>query len=247
VVAALADADGDGVADATDLCPLVSDPAQGDGDEDGVGDACDRQVCGNGVVESDESCDDSNRNDGDGCPATCRQACSPAPLPGCIEPTRAGAASLEIVDALNDRKDRLLWRLGSAAATTTADIGDPASANDLVLCVYNPVGLVLEARIPAGGTCGRKSCWQVKRKGARYRNPASSPDGIDQVHLAAGSAGRAKARVHGKGVNLRVPPLPLALPLQVQLQSEAGRCWSATYTEARRNDARKLLIPVDRR
>ena len=36
-----ADTDGDGVADATDDCPLVADPAQTDGDGDGVGQACD--------------------------------------------------------------------------------------------------------------------------------------------------------------------------------------------------------------
>jgi hypothetical protein len=36
-----ADADGDGVLDAVDLCPTVVDPAQADRDGDGLGDACD--------------------------------------------------------------------------------------------------------------------------------------------------------------------------------------------------------------
>lgn len=35
------DEDGDGIADAVDVCPFLADPAQLDGDGDGVGDACD--------------------------------------------------------------------------------------------------------------------------------------------------------------------------------------------------------------
>jgi Thrombospondin type 3 repeat len=40
-VPAVADADGDGVPDASDNCPSVSNPSQADEDRDGVGDACD--------------------------------------------------------------------------------------------------------------------------------------------------------------------------------------------------------------
>jgi hypothetical protein len=36
------DADGDGIPDATDLCPAVFDPGQGDRDQDRIGDACDQ-------------------------------------------------------------------------------------------------------------------------------------------------------------------------------------------------------------
>jgi len=39
-----ADRDGDGVPDATDVCPTVPDPGQADGDGDGSGDACRRAV-----------------------------------------------------------------------------------------------------------------------------------------------------------------------------------------------------------
>ncbi|MCW5206357.1 thrombospondin type 3 repeat-containing protein, partial [Desulfobulbus sp. F5] len=35
------DTDGDGIADATDNCPLVANPDQADTDGDGKGDACD--------------------------------------------------------------------------------------------------------------------------------------------------------------------------------------------------------------
>jgi hypothetical protein len=35
------DGDGDGIADASDDCPTIADPAQADSDGDGIGDACD--------------------------------------------------------------------------------------------------------------------------------------------------------------------------------------------------------------
>src|SRR5688572_27616675 len=40
-------------------CSCDSEPDEADGD------------CGNGVVEDGEQCDDGNRNDGDGCGASC--------------------------------------------------------------------------------------------------------------------------------------------------------------------------------
>ena len=58
-----ADADGDGVADASDDCPLDPNPGQEDGDHDGVGDACD--VCP-GVADPAQADTDSDHL-GDAC------------------------------------------------------------------------------------------------------------------------------------------------------------------------------------
>jgi cysteine-rich repeat protein len=65
------DGDGDGVADAADNCTSVANADQADVDGDGVGDACDREICGNGVQEYDEQCDDGNLTPGDGCDDVC--------------------------------------------------------------------------------------------------------------------------------------------------------------------------------
>lgn len=67
-----ADSDGDNVHNACDNCAQVHNPGQEDEDQDGVGDVCTLDpMCGNGVVEGTEMCDDGNLEDGDGCSAEC--------------------------------------------------------------------------------------------------------------------------------------------------------------------------------
>ncbi|MEW6269454.1 MAG: hypothetical protein AB1689_09185 [Thermodesulfobacteriota bacterium] len=78
VVATASDQDHDEIPDAFDNCPTTPNPAQQDGDRDTVGDACERQVCGNGVVEPGETCDDGNQSGGDACPADCGAALCPS-------------------------------------------------------------------------------------------------------------------------------------------------------------------------
>jgi hypothetical protein len=51
-----ADADGDGSGDACDNCPDVANPTQRDLDRDGVGDACDPDIDGDGVPNATDVC-----------------------------------------------------------------------------------------------------------------------------------------------------------------------------------------------
>ena len=48
----------------------------------------------------------------------------------------------------------------------------------------------------------------------------------------AGSDGKAKVLVKGKGVRLGMPVLPLAVPVRVQLASASGACWEAEFQSA---------------
>ena len=107
------DTDGDGVDDATDNCPAVSNAGQSDGDSDGVGDACDNCVSASNAAQTDtdsdgagDACDPDDDNDGvadgsDNCPRTANtsqadgdsdglgDACDPCPADptnGCCVP-----------------------------------------------------------------------------------------------------------------------------------------------------------------
>ncbi len=80
----LTDMDEDGILDVDDNCPAVSNASQTDVDEDCLGDACDPQICGNGVKELSEGCDDGNLADGDGCSSECLASSQTKEQQGCI-------------------------------------------------------------------------------------------------------------------------------------------------------------------
>jgi cysteine-rich repeat protein len=65
------DGDGDGICGDVDNCPLDANASQTDVNGNGQGDVCEGVVCGNGLVQGAEQCDDGNIAGGDGCSAIC--------------------------------------------------------------------------------------------------------------------------------------------------------------------------------
>jgi cysteine-rich repeat protein len=65
------DDDGDGLDTIDEDLDGDGDPTDDDSDGDGVPDYLDVPVCGDGVIEGLEECDDLNASDGDGCDASC--------------------------------------------------------------------------------------------------------------------------------------------------------------------------------
>jgi hypothetical protein len=148
-----------------------------------------------------------------------------------------------------DLRDNIVWKWKRGASTTKSDLGDPIHSQGFAMCIYGSDGSVLfHGTVPSGGSCGERSCWRDSGAGFKYRNGAAVPDGMTKVVLVPGGSGHASVVVKGRGVNLDVPALPLALPFTVQLQQESGPCWEAVYEAAgvRRNEPERFRASAAR-
>ena len=173
-----------------------------------------------------------------------RSAAARPPCPG------KGTALLE--DKSPDKRDALNWKYIKGAATTLADFGDPLTATDYTLCIYDSSAASaadLFARAPAGGTCGTKPCWKTIKGGFKYNDKLFTPDGLQQVLLKSGAATKTKILVKGKGVDLPMPTLPLTPMVTVQLKSESGVSLGRPATRPPRRTYRLSTAPkrTDRR
>ena len=103
--------------------------------------------------------------------------------------------------------------------------------------------------MPAGGSCNAASprpCWRASGRGYRYIDRDYTPDGIQQMILKSGDAGKAQIIVKGRGDALDTPPLPITtLPVRVQLVSSTGGCWEATYSTTLRNQTDQVKAKSD--
>lgn len=183
---------------------------------------------------------------------TLPELCAPTPTVGCREGLPAKSTVQLIDNPVDDSKDALKWGWNKGAATTAADFKDPVGGSaGYRVCVYdasaNPQPL-REAAVLPGGTCGSKPCWKVvgsllAPKGYAYKNALAKPDGITDVKLTAGIAGKAKIAVKGKGAKLDMPTLGLTLPVTVQLLIDDGvtpQCWRNVFGTASTNTAAKF-------
>jgi hypothetical protein len=158
--------------------------------------------------------------------------CTPDPRSDCLsaEPSGAKLAIAADADATRDSL-KLQWRAADAVALS--DFGDPASTTGYAICLYDALGLGASDDAPAGRSCGGRPCWRASTSTIHYKDPSTTPDGIRKMTLVAGNAGRARIDLTGRGANLRLPPLPLTAPFEVQLQrSDGGQCYSAAFSAA---------------
>src|SRR5262249_4942194 len=134
-------------------------------------------------------------------------------------------------DKTPSSKDQLKWKWVAGAATTTAELGNPATSTDYQLCVYDSGGRVLSAQAPHAGVCATKACWKASgTSGFKYKDKDLTPNGIAQISLKAGVDGKAKIQVQGRGGFLGMPSLAgLTQPVTVQLQNSTGVCWESVF------------------
>jgi hypothetical protein len=170
----------------------------------------------------------------------------PQSVPACTPPAKPGASVLDLRRGITDESERLAWTW--RGQTTLADFGAPEVDDDLELCVYSPAGnptQVFALAVPAGGTCGRRSCWtRVPGRRLSYRDPLLTPDGIASIVLQSQRVGGVRITLRGKGAGLGMN-LPFVLPVRVQLQAEHGGCWEASYSTASPADAHRLRAASD--
>jgi len=209
---------------------------------------CPAPACGNNALEVGEACDGTSLGACSACRPDCTcELCGATPeLPGnCFLQIQPEAAKVSITDRIDNAKDRLKWIWNKGDATAIGDVGNPVdSGTRYELCVYDGSGNSQPLRtavVTGRGTCAGKPCWRAIGKtvtGYKYNNKLGTPDGVTQLQVKTGSAGKSQLRVQGKGANL-LPPNPiLTLPVTVQLLVDNGggvKCWQTTFTTATKN------------
>jgi cysteine-rich repeat protein len=259
---------GDGVIDGSEEC---DDSNLIDGD--GCDSNCSTTACGNTILTAGEQCDDGNLADGDCCSSGClfeslgascddNEICSltdecdgagicvgtSTPEPSCLVPSLGTRGAQIKLSSRGGNKDKLTWKWGKGPEALLAALGTPDIADEMAFCIFVDEGagseIFLSAEVPAGAS------WQLKGSSTyKYKDSDLQPDGIRQVQMKAGVAGKAKAKVQGKGSNLGLPSLPLAPTATVttQLHNLAnGTCFGATFpTPFRRNDEQNFQAQTD--
>jgi hypothetical protein len=163
-------------------------------------------------------------------------ACTPAPQPGCKQPTIPGRGMFRFRDPTNPRFRSLAWRWARGQEVSALELGDPQTTDSVAFCVYDGSAQtqpLMDLRVPAGGGCTNVPCWQpVGAAGRRfdYFDTARFVGGLEQIRLLAKPEGRGRASVVARKDNLTLPATPLTPPVTVQLQAENGTCWTASYS-----------------
>ncbi len=161
-----------------------------------------------------------------GCVAVAQPFCDPR-VPPFVPPTFAkGPASLKLRRGTSLTRNALRWKVAARH-----DFDDPVTATDHLLCIHDGDGnVLLGARAPAGGTCGRRPCWlakgQIGIQTIRYVDREGTPDGLGKIS----SNTKKSLNVKGKGELLAIAPVGgVTPPLHVTLQNSFGRCTGVSF------------------
>jgi cysteine-rich repeat protein len=145
---------------------------------------------------------------------------------------QAGKSHLKYTNSVTDTKDKLQWKWARGATTVQQDFGDPTTSADYQLCVFaessGPPTVLFAAAVPASA-----SRWSaLGTVGYEYLDKAASQDGMSEILVRGGAAGRSKIVLRGKGAGLSDPALPLAPAdgIRVQLTNQStGICWESEF------------------
>jgi uncharacterized delta-60 repeat protein len=180
-------------------------------------------------------CDDGDICTQDACQGgVCVGTAEPAPF--CRDTLPPARGSLLIRDAPDPQPDRLWWRWTRGEATTPAEFAE----QDYTVCVYDASAAPqpIAHLATAGPYCGGfNPCWKLKGSQPIYVDKAGTHDGLSEIFFSPGADTRARFRLRAIGSNFSTPALPLVPPVTAQLHSEAGQCWTATYSAPAKSTA----------
>jgi hypothetical protein len=188
------------------------------------------------------------------CPASARTDCR--------EPIAPGGARLVLKQGPTDATDTLMWKWNKGEATSAEDLGDPTTSSHYAFCFYDASAAIqplLAALAPAAGQCFgvhpnlSLPCWSASQAGLKRllyndRNTVTglTPDGIGEIKLAEGTAGRASLRLKGRGAPLALPAMPLSPPVELQLLNlETNVCWRARFSAPATNLPQRFVARSD--
>jgi hypothetical protein len=177
-------------------------------------------------------------------------SCVTAPISPCKRPLAASASRLW-VDVTRPESPRLLWKWAKGQATSMAEFGSPETVDDYGMCIYEAATSaphrIGSARLMAGENCPAPPCWHRGVTALRYRSSMGLP--FTSVRMRSGTDGRASIKMTARSIPVLLDfsglTGPAATPILVQLQSENGSCWEATYSSPTRNDGVKLNARSD--
>jgi cysteine-rich repeat protein len=180
-------------------------------------------VCGNGIVEPGESCDDFNTAGGDCCSPTCTFEPAGSACPGdgdlCTPGTCDGAGVCMHENACVDQpidgaklkierkngKEKLLWVARTRTPVASSSPADPSSTG-ATLELLSPSEPAVSMDLPASG-------WTTGGGGAKFKN-RDAPAGVSPVRVAVLRQGRSiKVVARRTGFALAAPLVGVGLRL----------------------------------
>ncbi len=170
-------------------------------------------------------------------------ACEDEPRSGCLA---AGKAKLQVKDNADDGKDQIKWKWGKGAAFDQDDVGSPVTETTYTLCIYDSTGDI--DSLATSLTVAPGASWEDKApKGAKYKDKTGGSDGVTGAQLKPHVEGKTKVKLKAKGTSIPMP-VPIAgdeffdldTTVTAQLLNRNGICWTAEFTEAKKNTGDKF-------
>ncbi len=186
-------------------------------------------------------CNDGNLCTIDTCvPATGACINDATPATTCLA---AGAGQFQIKDHPTKPKDQIKWKWQRGDAVTHGALGNPAINTTYTLCIYDHTAGV--PTLVSSLTLPPSALWVERApKGWKFKDKSGTNDGIQQIQLRPGLAGRSKVQVKAKGVVPTPTPISslemLDVDPQVTVQlfgSNISTCWTSSFSTPLKNTA----------